>query len=95
MERIIPFLLFAAFFYFMMRFGCGSHAVHGHHRGHEGHEGHEGGTGTQASSKDPVCGMEVAPDAGYSEKFQKREYRFCSRKCLDKFDANPQQYAQA
>lgn len=94
MERIIPFLLFAAFFYLMMRGGCGSHAVHGHHR-HEGHDGHEGGIGTQGSSKDSVCGMEVAPDAGYSEKYQNREYRFCSRKCLDQFDANPQQFAHA
>lgn len=87
MERIIPFLLFALFFYMMMRGGCGSHAVHGHHRGHEGHEGAHAG-----DSKDPVCGMEVAPDAGYSEKYQNREYRFCSRKCLDQFDANPQQF---
>ena len=31
MDRIISFLLFAALFYFMMRFGCGSHMVHGHH----------------------------------------------------------------
>ncbi len=92
MERIIPFLLFAALFYFMMRFGCGSHAVHGHH-GREGHEGHE--RAQAGGSKDPVCGMEVAPDAGYSEKYQNREYRFCSRKCLDKFDANPQQFAHA
>jgi YHS domain-containing protein len=91
MERIIPFLLFALFFYMMMRGGCGSHRVHGHH-GHEGHEGHEG---MQASAKDPVCGMEVKPDAGYSEKYQNREYRFCSRKCLDQFDANPQQFVPA
>lgn len=86
MERLISFLLFAVFFYVMMRFGCGSHAVHGHH-------GHGSREGTQAGSKDPVCGMEVAPDSGYSEKYQNREYRFCSRKCLDKFDANPQQFA--
>jgi YHS domain-containing protein len=91
MDRIISLLLFAAFFYFMMRFGCGSHMVHGHHR-HEDHKGHEG---PQADSKDPVCGMEVAPDTGYSEKYQSREYRFCSRKCLDQFDTNPQQFARA
>ena len=87
MDRIISFLLFAALFYFMMRFGCGSHMVHGHHR----HDGHQG----SASSKDPVCGMEVPPDTGYSEKYRNREYRFCSRKCLDQFDANPQQFAHA
>jgi YHS domain-containing protein len=87
MERIISFLLFAGFFYLMMRFGCGSHMVHGHH----GHGSHEG---AHAGSNDPVCGMEVTAGAGYSERYQNREYRFCSRKCLDKFDANPQQFAQ-
>jgi YHS domain-containing protein len=74
--RILQFLLFAALFYFLMRFGCGSHAVHGHHH-REGHEGHEVRGGPQASSKDPVCGMEVEPNAGYAEKYQNREYRFC------------------
>ncbi len=78
MERIIPFLLFAAFFYLMMRFGCGSHMVHGH-RGHEGHAGHQGHEGAQPSSNDPVCGMEVPAEGGYSERYQNREYRFCSR----------------
>jgi YHS domain-containing protein len=91
MDRIISLLLFAAFFYFMMRFGCGSHMVHGHH--HEGQQ--RTGLGAGGSSKDPVCGMEVAPDTGYSEKYQSREYRFCSRKCLDQFDTNPQQFARA
>jgi YHS domain-containing protein len=90
MDRIISLLLFAAFFYFMMRFGCGSHMVHGHHEGQQ-----RTGLGAGGSSKDPVCGMEVAPDTGYSEKYQSREYRFCSRKCLDQFDTNPQQFARA
>jgi YHS domain-containing protein len=92
MDRIISFLLFAALFYFMMRFGCGSHMVHGHqpHEGHDGREPHAGG-----SSKDRVCGMEVESGRGYSEVFSGHTYRFCSRKCLDKFDANPQRFAQA
>ncbi len=88
MERIVSFLLFAIFFYLMMRFGCGSHMVHGHHGGN--HADHPAG-----EQRDPVCGMPVAQDAGYSERYQNREYRFCSRRCLDKFDANPQQYARA
>ena len=33
MEGLVSLLLFAAFFYFMMRFGCGAHMGHGH-RGH-------------------------------------------------------------
>lgn len=88
MDRIVSFLLFAAFFYLMMRLGCGSHMVHGHH-----HEGH--GQATGGNQKDPVCGMDVAAGHGYSEVFGGREYRFCSRKCLDKFDASPQAFAHA
>ena len=91
MDRIISLLLFAGFFYFMMRFGCGAHMVHGHHHG--GHQ--ETGPGAGRPSKDPVCGMDVDAGRGYSEVFSGREYRFCSRKCLDKFDANLQQFASA
>jgi YHS domain-containing protein len=91
MDRIISFLLFAALFYFMMRFGCGAHMVHGHHHaGRDGKEPHPVG-----SSKDPVCGMEVESVRGYSEVFGGHTYRFCSRRCLDQFDANPQQFAHA
>jgi len=92
MDRILPFLMFAALFYFMMRFGCGSHMVHGHqrHERHDGTEPHVGG-----SSKDPVCGLEVEPGRGYSEVFGGHTYRFCSRRCLDQFDATPEQFAHA
>jgi YHS domain-containing protein len=37
--------------------------------------------------------MDVAPGMGYSEMHQGRQYRFCSRKCLDQFDAEPPRYA--
>ncbi len=86
MDRIVSFLLFAGLFYFMMRFGCGSHAVHGHHHGGNGEA-------TGRTNKDPVCGVEVEQGHGYSEVFASHEYRFCSRKCLDKFDAEPQRFA--
>ena len=100
MEGLLWLLIWGAFFYFMMRFGCGSHMVHGHggHGETEGHEGHRGhGSESRASvglSKDPVCGMDVAPDSGYSRMYEGREYRFCSRKCLDQFDASPAQYVR-
>jgi hypothetical protein len=56
MDRIISFLLFAALFYFMMRFGCGSHMVHGHHH-HTDHD--EPGMAPRGarSSKDLTWGM--------------------------------------
>lgn len=39
MDWITSFLLFAVFFYVIMRFGCGSHAVHGHHHHQTGNPG--------------------------------------------------------
>lgn len=86
MEGLLSLLLFAAFFYFMMRFGCGAHMIHGH----AGHAGH--GT-PEARAKDPVCGMDVEAGKGYAKMHEGGQYRFCSRKCLDQFEAEPQRYA--
>ena len=88
MQGLVSLLLFAAFFYFMMRFGCGAHMVHGHHGGHE----RPGGVGGNAT--DPVCGMEVQPGEGYAKMHEGREYRFCTRQCLDKFELEPRRYAK-
>lgn len=93
MEGLLSFLLFAALFYFMMRFGCGAHMVHGHGRHAEGGHGEHGGTAEAGAATDPVCGMAVAANQGYTKVHEGRQYRFCSRVCLDKFEANPQNYA--
>jgi YHS domain-containing protein len=101
MSGILWLLVFGALFYFMMRFGCGAHMVHGGHGGHGsgggtahgGHAEHEAQSAAVADLKDPVCGMDVAPASGYSRHYEGREYRFCSRKCLDSFDAEPARYA--
>lgn len=79
MEGLGSLLLFAAFFYFMMRFGCGAHMVHGHSHSSQKHQ-------------DPVCGIEVAMDKGYGKMHEGTLYRFCSRSCLDKFEADPGRY---
>ena len=88
MSGLVSLLLFAAFFYFMMRFGCGAHMVHGNHGAHEGH-GAVGGSVT-----DPVCGMDVPSGQGYAKMHEGREYRFCRRKCLDQFELETQRYAK-
>ena len=88
MQGLFSLLLFAAFFYLMMRFGCGAHMVHGNH----GHGEHEGDNGPGVPIKDPVCGMAVPREQGYSELYEGKKYRFCSRNCLDKFDADPGRY---
>ena len=96
MSGLVTFLLFAGFFYLMMRFGCGSHMVHGNHGSHAGHGGHGSPEDQQSHAiemvKDPVCGMEVASSQGYAKVHEGIWYRLCSRECLEKFDADPQRY---
>ena len=98
MGGLLTLLLFAGLFYLMMRFGCGAHAVHGHGGDHSGHTGHgqsgwHGARQEATGAIDPVCGMQVAPGQGYTVAHAGREYQLCSRACLDKFEANPDQYA--
>jgi YHS domain-containing protein len=85
MQGLFSLLLFAAFFYLMMRFGCGAHMIHGSH-------GRNEDSGSGAPATDPVCGMAVPREQGYSESYRGEMYRFCSRACLDKFDADPGRY---
>ena len=83
MQGLGSLLVFAASFYFMMRFGCGAHMIRGNHGGHEGQA---------AAAKDPVCGLPVAPGEGYAMMRQGRQFRFCSKKCLDQFERESERY---
>ncbi|MBL1319907.1 MAG: YHS domain-containing protein [Methylophaga sp.] len=87
MEGLGTFLIIAGVFYFMMRFGCGSHMKHGH----GGHGNHSGASDVD-NNIDPVCGMKVETEKGYGKLHQGMLYRFCSKSCLDKFDAKPELY---
>jgi Cu+-exporting ATPase len=60
---------------------------HAHHR-----PAHEGGGHASAEEKDPVCGMSVKPDSPHATVHDGRTIRFCSAKCLAKFQAEPQRY---
>ncbi len=84
MEGLGSLLFFAILFFLMMRYGCGSHMMHGHGGAH--------GDGEAAKYIDPVCGMEVEAERGYGKMHEGRLYRFCSRRCLDKFDTEPERY---
>ncbi len=45
------------------------------------------------AAKDPVCGMNVATDAGKpSIEHEGTTYHFCSQKCHDNFEVNPDYY---
>ena len=47
------------------------------------------------TQRDPVCGMEVdQQDAAATSEYQGKTYSFCSQRCKEKFDQNPQQYVK-
>jgi YHS domain-containing protein len=87
MEGLLSLLLFGGLFLLMMRFGCGAHVMHGGH-GHSDKPQPD-----ETDHVEPVCGMSVVPDTGYGKMHRGRLYRFCSRACLDKFEAEPARYA--
>lgn len=88
MEGLFSLLMFAVFFYFMMRFGCGAHMIHGHHRNTDKNKSNS----IIPGHTDPVCGMKVETDRGYGMMHEGELYRFCSRDCLDKFEASPRNF---
>ncbi len=85
MEGWFTLLLFAVLFFVMMRYGCGAHMMH-HNKHHNKSTEHE------SNDTDPVCGMKVDPDHAYSKTVNGKMWRFCSRSCLDSFEANPARF---
>ncbi len=83
MDGLFSFLLFAGFFYFMMRFGCGSHVVHG---------GHSQAKKMMTQAVDPVCGKSLSDDEGYGKMHGGKLYRFCSQMCLQTFEGDPRKF---
>ena len=99
MNNLVWFLIYAGLFFIMMRYGCGAHMLRGHsgHKGHNGHghpHDHDHNINAQTAATDPVCGMQVDEDKGYSKMHEGKLYRFCSRDCLDKFESAPEQYSK-
>lgn len=91
MEGLGSLILFAVFFYLMMRLGCGAHMVHGGHGGHGKHSEHDSHD-NNINHVDPVCGMKIDQTKGYGKMHEGKLYRFCSKDCLEKFDEEPEQY---
>lgn len=78
------FLLLAAVFFSML--------IGRTVRESQGHGSHHDRTARPASAADPVCGMPVAPEEAYTKRRAGHTYHFCSRKCLDRFEVNPDEY---
>ncbi|MCP5441087.1 MAG: heavy metal translocating P-type ATPase [Chromatiaceae bacterium] len=55
-----------------------------------GRKAQQQGTGVQ---RDPVCGMEVKPDAPFHADHEGTTYYFCSEHCQMKFEVKPASYA--
>lgn len=53
---------------------------------------HHDEPGLAVARKDPVCGMDVAPDSPHRLEHGGFRYVFCSRRCLEKFRDAPNQY---
>jgi P-type Cu+ transporter len=73
--------------------------THNHH--HDHHHSHDVATDTAVAAQvpdkpftDPVCGMKVAANPEKTVDYEGATYHFCSTKCMEKFRANPQNYAQ-
>lgn len=58
MDGLLTLLLFAGIFFFMMRWGCGAHAAHGH----GGHGSHEHGRHDGTVSGAALQRVRAAPD---------------------------------
>ena len=72
-------------------------ASHDHHgdAGHDHHVHAATGAGIASSHlvKDPVCGMDVDPHtAKHRAEYAGRTYYFCSARCRERFEADPQKY---
>jgi Cu+-exporting ATPase len=66
---------------------------HQHHHRAVPEGGHPAAAGQDAAAeKDPVCGMTVKPGSPHATVHVGRTIRFCSAKCLAKFEAEPQRY---
>ncbi len=98
MQTLVYFLLWGAFIFFMMRFGCGAHVM-GHSHRHGGRKSDASKTVGGASwtppakNSDPVCGMTVETAGAKSTVHDGHVYYFCSQNCREKFEASPQSYA--
>ena len=99
MQTLGYFLIWGAFIFFMMRFGCGAHVMgHGHSHSHD-HDSSATLPSTGVASWappakdiDPVCGMTIDTAGSKSTVQNGHIYYFCSQDCREKFEVSPKLY---
>jgi YHS domain-containing protein len=105
MESLLSILLFVAFFYLMMRFGCGAHMLSnaGGGCGHSSHSHNKTDdessqpviSDSKRNARDPVCGMEIeTARATASTKYGANTFYFCSKECYERFKERPDYFAE-
>jgi YHS domain-containing protein len=99
MGALLYFLIWAAFIFFMMRWGFGAHVTghrHGFSHGHGDKKSSCGNVRWLPPEKDvdPVCGMTVETAKAKSAVHGGHVYYFCSQDCREKFEAAPASYLQ-
>ena len=62
---------------------------------HVGNHRHDAVMPVAGKAVDPVCGMQVDVDSPHRYSFEGREYRFCCKRCRERFEAEPARYAHA
>jgi YHS domain-containing protein len=97
--NILYYLLLAAMFFLMMRFGCGAHMMgHGHRHGTNNPDDRAGDSDVRwiapERAVDPVCGMTVQTAGAKSAIHDGHVYYFCSQECRAKFESAPASYAK-
>lgn len=60
--------------------------------GQAGGADHDESVGDTTTLTDPVCGMSVTADTPFQTGDGADRYYFCSKSCLQKFEANPERY---
>lgn len=99
MQTLGYFLIWGAFIFLMMRFGCGAHVM-GHRHGDRHDNENPGalpspsvaGWMPPAKDIDPVCGMTIDTAGAKSAVQNGHVYYFCSQDCRQKFEASPISY---
>jgi YHS domain-containing protein len=94
MNGLLWLLGFGVLFFFAMRYVCGAYVADGAPHAPRHRKDDDAGHAAERT-QDPVCGVNVVLGRGYAMALNGRTYRFCSRACLDQFEAAPERFTRS